>query len=478
MMSERIGIIRRCNSIVFCAVLVVFGCWFLIGASASSISESENRTLARMPSLTTDNMFDGVFADGVEAYVADHFPMRESLMGVNFGIRENLGIKSGELTVYDIDVGEGGIDENDEMETQANEKPELLASVAQMDDGSPDVKEDGPGKTPVPVPVPVPASAATASASPARPGQDGGARYGITNGIMIYRGRALQMFGGPPKGSPGWARAVNAYRKALPAGVKVYGLIVPSAAEFYATESARRRSKPEKPNIDASYAMLDPGVIAVPAHAELSLHTAEPIYLRTDHHWSGLGAYYAYKAFCKSAGLTPVELSSMEKRTKKGWLGSLYMATRDKSLRDNRDDVDYWVPSVQVTVTQNAGPADRGKPIPLLQESSHGYGVFLGGDRSLTVIKTSVRNGRKAVLLKNSYGNPFAVFLASSFEEVYVVDYRYYSGSVAKLVADMGVTDVIVLNGSFSANTPYHYKRVERVLKGAPRQSKPFSPVP
>jgi len=476
-MPKRIGIIRRCNSIVFCAVLAVSGCWFLIGASATSISESENRVLARMPSLTTGNMFDGVFADGVEAYVADHFPMRESLMSVNFGIRESLGIKSGELTVYDIDVGEGGIDENDEMETQADDKPLLQASAAQMDEGSPGEKPAKPAPA-APEPSLTDDSTAPASGKPVKSAADTNARYGITNGIMIYRGRALQMFGGPPKGSPGWAQAVNAYRKALPAGVRVYGIIVPSAAEFYATESARRRSKPEKPNIDASYAMLDPGVIAVPAHAELSLHVDEPIYLRTDHHWSGLGAYYAYKAFCKSAGLTPVELSSMEKRTKKGWLGSLYMATRDKSLRDNRDDVDYWVPNVQVTVTQKSSPADRGKQIPLLQESSRGYGVFLGGDRSLTVMNTSVRNGRKAVLLKNSYGNPFAVFLASSFEEVYVVDYRYYSGSVARLVADMGVTDVIVLNGSFSANTPYHYKRVERALKGAPKQPKPFSPVP
>ena len=51
------------------------------------------------------------------------------------------------------------------------------------------------------------------------------------------------------------------------------------------------------------------------AYTNLLLHNDEYLYFATDHHWTGLGAYYAYQPFCEQAGFEPVPLESMEKRT-------------------------------------------------------------------------------------------------------------------------------------------------------------------
>ena len=37
-------------------------------------------------------------------------------------------------------------------------------------------------------------------------------------------------------------------------------------------------------------------------------HNDEYIYFRTDHHWSALGAYYAYEEFCRAAGMEAAPL--------------------------------------------------------------------------------------------------------------------------------------------------------------------------
>ena len=54
-------------------------------------------------------------------------------------------------------------------------------------------------------------------------------------------------------------------------------------------------------------------VIKINAYDEIAAHKGEYMYFRTDHHWTGLGAYYAYKAFAQKAGFTPYKYEDYEK---------------------------------------------------------------------------------------------------------------------------------------------------------------------
>ena len=42
----------------------------------------------------------------------------------------------------------------------------------------------------------------------------------------------------------------------------------------------------------------------------------------------------------------------------------------------------------------------------------------------------------------------------SNYDEVHVIDFRYYSGSLKQYCSDNGITEVLFLNGVMSANTP------------------------
>lgn len=280
--------------------------------------------------------------------------------------------------------------------------------------------------------------------------------------ILVHEGRAMQGFGGSPSGSESYAEVLNAVHDAVGDRATIYSIIVPTAQEFYLPESSAR----EQQNIRGTYSRLARGIRTVDAHAELAAHTNENLYFRTDTHWTGLAGYYAYRAFCAAAGLTPVPLERMERRVlRTNWLGSLYRITRDPTLRP--DEVEIVVPPVEA---QARAPGRAGGPertVPLFQTRAPGYSVFLGGDHPIMRVRTATRNGRRAILVKNSYGNAFAPHLVSHYEELVFVDYRTFRGSLLTLLAESDMpTDLLFMNGSLTSNSRTHSRMILEVLHG------------
>jgi hypothetical protein len=255
-------------------------------------------------------------------------------------------------------------------------------------------------------------------------------------------------------------------------------VIVPTAQTFYLPESYPGRVRHEPPNISATYAMLDPTVKTVDVVGALTGHADEYIYFRTDHHWTGLGAYYAYAEFARRAGFEPVPLDSMEKHTIAPYRGSLYSYTRDEKLRGRPDQVEYWPPPVEAAVQRLTSDGRRTaySDSALLRENSKGYGVFLGGDHPLMVARTPNQTGRRALLIKNSYGNPFAVYLVAHFDEVVIVDYRKFDGSVLALIEKHQITDLIFINGAITANAKYHIARLGQIMDNKDRKRRRPAP--
>ena len=78
------------------------------------------------------------------------------------------------------------------------------------------------------------------------------------------------------------------------------------------------------------------------------------------------------------------------------------------------------------------------------------YSVFLHGDHPLMKIETDLNNGRKIMVVKESFGNAFAPFLVENYENVYIVDYRYIKNvdkrSLTQMVDKYKIDDVLFVN--------------------------------
>ena len=88
-------------------------------------------------------------------------------------------------------------------------------------------------------------------------------------------------------------------------------------------------------------------------------------------------------------------------------------------------------------------------------------------------IETSIKNGKKIALIKNSFGNAFAPFLINHFETVFVIDYRYYDGNLTNLIKEHNITDVVLLQNNFGANTSWHIKKTLRIINPPKKIDRP-----
>lgn len=195
-------------------------------------------------------------------------------------------------------------------------------------------------------------------------------------------------------------------------------------------------------------------VKTVPLYDTLMSHRTEYVYFRTDHHWTALGAYYAYVQFCTAKGITPHALQEYEVSQYSGFLGSFYNdGGKPSTMSDNPDTVNAYHP-VSSTASMKYGSDENsqltgGKVIFDESTAPAGlkYGAFIMGDNPYTVIENpEVHNGESCIVVKESFGNAFVPFLVDHYEAVYVIDYRYYKGSVSALAKAKGVTDVLFVN--------------------------------
>ena len=294
----------------------------------------------------------------------------------------------------------------------------------------------------------------------------------VVGGVLLHEGQALFMFQGTDRGAQGYANAVNTWvelvAKKRP-GMTSTVVVTPTSSHFYLPPAARARTTSEPKNLAAMRAALLPEVRFADVVSEMEGHQDEPLFFKSDHHWTGLGAYYAYRAWARVSGVTPLELSAFSKRSVPGIAGSFWSLTQAPELRNADKESYYYVPTtVTFDGTQYTGPQQK-TPMaqPFFAEKSRGYIVFLGGDIPLLVSNTSAGTGRTALVVKNSYGNAFAPYLLPHFDRVVVLDYRYVSRNIQDIVDTFGVTDLVFVNATITANSGAHQERMRQVARGS-----------
>ena len=265
-----------------------------------------------------------------------------------------------------------------------------------------------------------------------------------------------------------YAAEVGNLAKALGPDVRTISLVTPNGGEFYSPESLHTGEHSQKDMIDFCYGQMDSGIVTVDAYAKLRAHTDEYIYFRTDHHWTQLGAYYAYTAFCEAAGFDAVPLEQFQTGRYDTFLGSMYTFTKgypqSDVLKQHPDYLDYYLPIADTHARYYAdGSLENGTPVSVvytqLDESvSNKYLCFIGGDTPVCIVESDVQ-GPTCIVLKESYGNAFVPFLTSHYGRIIVIDPREFNQEgkptldLAAFAADQGVDDLIVINYPYMINS-------------------------
>lgn len=449
------------NVVAVPALLAALGAAFVADRRVADVSEVENRKLAALPALTWAAVYGGTYTRDISLYIADHFPLRERFMAAAFQLKAWRGVK--DATAFYEQGGAGGLDDSEQWAHTAGERDggeavdagELEALEALELEG-PDGGEPGaevPPEEPEPLPGGVEEPLDTGPTT-------------VRAGVLVHGGRGMMLFAGTDDTARGFARVANAYARAFRRQT-IHLVVTPTATPFYIPDEERHRTRSERDNLEAIRRALDGGQRFPDVYGALAPHQGEGIFYLTDHHWTALGAWYGYAAFCASAGFTPVPLSAMERRQRPPDVGSMYRMTRDPALKDVADVTEYYAPTVESQAVRFTGD-DQQTPARarLIDDRRRGYLVFLGGDWPVMLARTRADTHRRALVVKNSFGNAFTPFLAPHYQVLVVVDYRYTVRSVAELVRQYRVDDIILVMDTVTANDPLHQRRVREIISG------------
>ena len=454
------------------ALMLGVGVWSLFG-NGETVSGVDGKQLAQRPEFSFAALFDGSYLPALEAYYTDHFPMRDTLLTAGKTLNKFYYYSGSEENTMLIVSGSTGAEQGGERLDASLTQPEQ--TPAQPDVQEPEEIPEQPTDDPENN-VQTPEEQTPGSEQPAQPEEDTPPELdepaeedaSWAGNVIVVGTRAMEI----PTADEGiitsYAKAVDDLAGAMGENTRTISLITPNGGEFYSPESLHTGEHSQKDMIEFCYSQMNDKIITVDAYSKLRSHTDEYIYFRTDHHWTQLGAYYAYTAFCEAAGFEAVPLEQFQTGRYDTFLGSMYGFTegypQSEVLKQHPDYLEYYLPIADTHARYYAnGNLENGTPVSVVYTElgdsvSNKYLCFIGGDTPICIVESDVP-GPTCIVLKESYGNAFVPFLTSHYGRIIVIDPREFnrdgkpSLNLAEFAADQGVDDLIVINYPYMINS-------------------------
>ena len=424
----------------------VFSIFFILTAIISWVpafhpkeSAAEKRELTKFPEFTVETFFSGEYFSGINDWFADTFPLRDMYLAMNTGI--NAVLKPAKTQIHG-DVVQGDEIPDGPMVTESTEPTEDTASSS--DDTSASSEESS--------------DTSETSAEVTDPDM-AGVPVEQLGALLIVGDTGYEYYNFVQATADKYITAMNRAGEVLNGKANVYTMIIPTSMDITLPASVRdtiTNVSDQKKAIDYMYSSMN-GVNKVELYDVLKSHRNEYIYFRNDHHWTALGAWYAYEQFAKVRGRGQCSLENdFTSREFPGFRGTFYNDSKKNPALNNPDTVVAYTPNAtnDIKITQKDGtPLEGWKIIYNVTDwrADSKYNTFIGGDNPWSVITNPTKtDGSACLIIKDSFGNAFTPFLVPDYQYVYIVDYRYYklisSKKLAQVVQDNNIQDVIFCN--------------------------------
>lgn len=412
---------------IFGTILATF---FFIGIfmrARPQVSVLEKRELAEFPEITFVGVWNGTFFKELDIWYSDTYPLREQMIAADKKVESAYGVRSEQI----IESKGVPAKKPDADKTAEQEKPE-------------ENLPDGTVRTTV--------------------GEMRGSVY-ITNNC------GYEMYAFLEDVNLEFAQTMNNIYSRFKGIVDIYVMMVPTGAGVMLDKSVLDYlgTSDELAAVRFDYSKMDAGIKKVEVVETLRRHNAEYIYFHSDHHWTALGAYYAYREFCKVKGIKPHDIKNYEKRELHGFLGSFYTeSNQSPEIAANPDTVIAYIPkgtNKMTMIDENNQPTEYNVINDMSRATpSEYYLTFVMGDAPLCYTHNeTLHDGSAVLVIKDSHGNAFIPWLVDHYEYVYWIDPRYTQNTISQMIRDYGIKDVIYEVGIYGASNPYMYGRYDQI---------------
>lgn len=440
--------------IPFFAVLAILTVVAFIIPLRPTRSYSEKRNLAQFPEFSVEALVSGSYFDDITLWFSDTFPGREGWLDTSSRLQELHGFS-------DIYI-EGDLPMDEQLQVQptqpeateaATQPPETIAEETVV------LEEIAPPTNPV-------EEWGGVNAGDEENISFGGGTIQVEDSVFYYIGFSEDT-------CDRYAAMINDYIEAfedLPWDVNVVAAPVPMAIGIMVEKEYQERlyCAPQDDTIDYVLSRMDDRAVKVDMFQRLIDHNDEYLYFRTDHHWTALGAYYAYEEICLELGMEPAPLDSFQELDQGKFIGSMYYKAA-KTSKLSPDNVMSYIPpgDIEMMIYYNSG---KGFEWPVVSDLSQGepgtkYMSFIGGDNALSIVtNNSLPDAPSCLIIKESFGNPAVPFFTQNYHKVYVIDYRKFKQTtIPSFVEQYEIDDVIFINNMSAVESNAVCNMLERL---------------
>lgn len=237
--------------------------------------------------------------------------------------------------------------------------------------------------------------------------------------------------------------------------------IVPNAVSVQKENLPSFVTAPDQQAEIADFGNRLKGVTNVDLFSPLREKHEKYIYYLTDHHWTSLGARYGFEALAQPLGITSTELFDIHAVSEdfKGTLAS------KSGRRSTVDSIYMYLPDTDVAYYVRYPESGETAGSMFVRSALAGndkYAFFFGGNYPVVEIHTTADTGRRLLVFKDSYANTLMQFMYPYFDEIVMVDARYFYDNIDPILNQNGITDVLYL---YNAETFFHDTSLAGVLQ-------------
>lgn len=229
--------------------------------------------------------------------------------------------------------------------------------------------------------------------------------------------------------------------------LNINAIIVPNAAyvmQDYLPKGAPVRDQGK--DMKEIQKQLDAGIGCIDVTKTLQKHVEEGMYYKTDHHWTSRAAAYAFNAAAVQLGIEGASGDYQRYTVTNEFSGTL---SSKSGYHKAEDTIEVFEPE-GVDVKYLVSDSDDQEQRPTVYDKKalkekDKYQVFFGGNHAQVDITTTNDTTKRLLIFKDSYANCFVPFLIPYYNEIIMVDPRYYYDNVETLISGKHITDVLFL---------------------------------
>ncbi|MBQ1891663.1 MAG: hypothetical protein II164_04910 [Firmicutes bacterium] len=421
---------------------------FFFAEKKATVEESENRTLAPFPEISSENVFGGGFSQGMESWMSDHTPFRKDTIGISRSLRQFLSLASVEEQLADMTRTDDALSEPEVSEEELaaaarahlwkmvhSTEEEDIYSISMTD---PSLMKNAP--------------------KPAVSENDFPSSFPVH---LEIDGKKYDYYSFSRRSVLAVTNVLDRVAALLPDDGTLVFTMVPQSSIGTRFANAKEKTDLSCRAEEAVEAFGADNVHAVSATNILAeaMKNGEYVYFRTDMHWTPYGTYLVYREMADLAWVKPADWDDYEKTVETPFRGTYYRDNPNSYMRDNPDDLTLVTPKFGLEWRRITGP-DEYKVIPFLNmnaKKNDRYTVYLGGPAGpWTYAQCDNGKENNCLVITDSFGLAFVPMVTQNYGQVHYYDPRYFDrrtvgGSVADMIKKYDIKDVYVVVGDLHA---------------------------